>query len=1275
MENKLVFEPTVLTQYSWNKYNLLTTYTYYWQVHQAIADYMTQYTWSKNEVLPDDVPSWDRYTIESDYALKYYWQVYNTTNLPLYFYRKMLCETQNNYTFKWRAARTYYKYNYNMVAANHIYKYPVKKYAAKNSETPQTYYYHEKYFAFKKNGTGMENEIFLYYPPIYPDTYQITKTGNMIESMTPQGTSNSKVKLYGIGDYYGSWCGFRNGQPNTEDITYHQYYPYGSTDIESNTSGCYSIIKWMKQQRRLSGSSQGKNQNIWIKDTDGNNYIFTPYTYYDWDDGKVHNVVPVSVVNKDAGSQGYLSIDTLPDRSLSSNIEPNPNFAAYTPGMPDGASPPSQWPGYIVRNNSDNNLPAVPFTEDAAPNGWKFINNVKYIGYSNSIQHKIYNDDNTWNNSSFLYWPTMNFIYKIETINKEKDGNDYILDYIYSHIDTNTGLQQYYDSDEDKWIEIDFSNGVDTAVDWKKAFWTPLSIIYDNVSVLTPYQEGQIAYNSTPYTHVVVSSYASEGWVDDTPTTITRQISVKSDVSPQPKSTDYFPDDGRPGDGVHYVLISSQMVESYPATGTIYGEEISSKTQKDTVETLFENGNPYRWHLTRIGSYEGQGSTLLWTIGSWNRNEYPDNGARNGNWYVYTTRQSEPTGTYSRGTFVDEVVSSTPNKYPQDGIQDGYWYVYYGTVNTEYKYVYQKPVQFDIYKSYWYAKVPNGMIVDRLEYVDDNNQHPTEFLGFATDAFLNNDDFFDTGFYLSIPTNFSGWLKYNRKLGTLPSSYRDRYFLVENWYCLYAIPHNVEVEYQNSASSVLYDDTYLYDMKYFRDKILKKYGGFILMPHIDGHTPAEYEESFIAGTNGLQYAYILGNHPEIGDGTYIGYETRTPLNISTPYFRNLVSTNQTYTGYPDKKYYSYRGSNDANYLNAGFHYIGIEENTNPDYRYQLIEEIQSYVPNEYPDGEIAADGFYYEIINTEDIIVGYHKGEFLYNTSSDDGNAYPHNNVDMNGLYYSFLRTDTHYARGTLIETVYSYIENAYPNDNYIVNDAWYMFIESREFIVGELTIDKSQLMGGVNYTQEINPSEDLMIGAGGAAQVDFTIYTPDANAATQYLGKDFTYYVKMPHDSDWRQVGVFTLTKAELPDKQTAKIEGFDYIYKFDTVIDGWLDSLTFPMTLGQLFNSLCEYVGCEAYSTEFNNSTFIVNDNFEAIQITGRTILQYITEVSGGFCVAEPDGRIHIKQYSIPPTGTINLGNDSYVKYTHEIYNVPVITSVVVRKDDEDEGVESNV
>ena len=447
------------------------------------------------------------------------------------------------------------------------------------------------------------------------------------------------------------------------------------------------------------------------------------------------------------------------------------------------------------------------------------------------------------------------------------------------------------------------------------------------------------------------------------------------------------------------------------------------------------------------------------------------------------------------------------------------------------------------------------------------------------------------------------------------------------------------------------------------------------------------DDSFFAElciSHSLNYRYFSERNPEVGNvGVMNGfYETSDRFcyakNAQVTAYTSSTPAKGTFNSYaynPDINMYPQNGI----YNNKWYVYIG--ETTLEEYSPgEMVEEnVMSHFSNEYPQDGIQ-DDYYYVYQYWTRRVVDWLRGRYIGTATSStyqypQNGAYPNDLSDTTHYWYSFIRYVSRYTKGNYIEPVHSYIESAYPRNSYVIGDSWYVFDNSEQVLVGELTIDETKLMGGVNYTQEINPSEDLMIGAGGAAQVDFTIYAPDANAATQYLGKDFVYFVRMNSEQDWRKVGIFTLTTAELPDKQTAKIEGFDYIYKFDVNVDEWLDGLTFPMTLGNLFNSLCEYVGCEAYSTEFNNSNFVVNDNFEAVQITGRTILQYITEVSGGFCVAEPDGRIHIKQYSIPPTGTINLGNDSYVKYTHEIYNVPVITSVVVRKDDEDEGVESNV
>ena len=95
--------------------------------------------------------------------------------------------------------------------------------------------------------------------------------------------------------------------------------------------------------------------------------------------------------------------------------------------------------------------------------------------------------------------------------------------------------------------------------------------------------------------------------------------------------------------------------------------------------------------------------------------------------------------------------------------------------------------------------------------------------------------------------------------------------------------------------------------------------------------------------------------------------------------------------------------------------------------------------------------------------------------------------------------------------------------------------------------------MGGVNYIQEVNTSEDLQIGTASSAQVNFTIFADDADATTQYLNKPFEYYKF--RNQEWKKIGEFVLTKAEIEGRTTANITGYDFISKFDIVVDDFID------------------------------------------------------------------------------------------------------------------------
>ena len=215
-------------------------------------------------------------------------------------------------------------------------------------------------------------------------------------------------------------------------------------------------------------------------------------------------------------------------------------------------------------------------------------------------------------------------------------------------------------------------------------------------------------------------------------------------------------------------------------------------------------------------------------------------------------------------------------------------------------------------------------------------------------------------------------------------------------------------------------------------------------------------------------------------------------------------------------------------------------------------------------------------------------------------------------------------------------------------------------------TIVDSQLFGGVKYSHSCNADTDLSVGTTACAEVSFTTNAlqPDS------LNSSFTYYVKFNGNTTYTTVGVFNIKEITKSTHGKYEVKAYDNISKFDIIVDSWIDSLTFPITLGNMFSSLCTYCGCTAYSTSFTNSSMKVKDNFTGINITGRAVLGYIAQCAGGFAKAYNNGKIQITKFT---TKSITLDNTKYKTFWYADYSAPVIDKVWVGQEDGDTGVTS--
>ena len=317
----------------------------------------------------------------------------------------------------------------------------------------------------------------------------------------------------------------------------------------------------------------------------------------------------------------------------------------------------------------------------------------------------------------------------------------------------------------------------------------------------------------------------------------------------------------------------------------------------------------------------------------------------------------------------------------------------------------------------------------------------------------------------------------------------------------------------------------------------------------------------------------------------------------------------------------------------------------------FIGVISSLVLNDYPTNGIKGD-YWYEYTNYE---VTQKAGDFISNVNSTIENEYPENGI-QDGYWYIYKTSSSEQYPAELIEQVQSEEASTYP-ENAISGDYWYIYQGIVPIDLYEIT--DANLIEGITYIHEINNEEDYVIGIASSAEIKCGILCDEAEAQ-KYLGLTCRYYNKQGKETEWKQIGKFVVDEIKGKTAKTAILTGYDVVSQFDIIIDEWIEETAFPITLGDMFASLCEYCGATPATTTFLNSDFEVKDNFQAIGITGRQILAYIAGVAGGYACANPQGLIEIRQYK---TNNIVLNKTKYTSpLTKAIYTTEPISRLVV-------------
>lgn len=213
---------------------------------------------------------------------------------------------------------------------------------------------------------------------------------------------------------------------------------------------------------------------------------------------------------------------------------------------------------------------------------------------------------------------------------------------------------------------------------------------------------------------------------------------------------------------------------------------------------------------------------------------------------------------------------------------------------------------------------------------------------------------------------------------------------------------------------------------------------------------------------------------------------------------------------------------------------------------------------------------------------------------------------------------------------------------------------------------DDSDIMGGVNYSQTVNSGIDIILGSCTVSTIEFQLNNLN-NLINNLAGKEITWKKRVDGYPEI-QMGIFIAEKPTKINDTRIKVKAYDRMIKFDTIVDSWLNTLTYPITLKNLLIGLCNYVGVPLATTTFLNDTYVVQKSFAGVNVTGRQYLKWIAEIAAKYAIINELGQLKLGWYN---SIVYSVNNSDYYSIKVEDYKVKKIEKLQVKIEENDIGV----
>lgn len=168
-------------------------------------------------------------------------------------------------------------------------------------------------------------------------------------------------------------------------------------------------------------------------------------------------------------------------------------------------------------------------------------------------------------------------------------------------------------------------------------------------------------------------------------------------------------------------------------------------------------------------------------------------------------------------------------------------------------------------------------------------------------------------------------------------------------------------------------------------------------------------------------------------------------------------------------------------------------------------------------------------------------------------------------------------------------------------------------------TIDGTQVPDdNLTLTQVLCSTDSLTFGQCGSAMVEVTV----ADVMPDLTGKWFTLSIEAGGYE--MMLGIYKVQNFERQaDRNKKKIVAYDRMLNFAVDVSSWYQGLTFPMTLKQFRDSLCEYAGVKQKEIVLPLDDMEVMRSIDPSKLSGRDVMKAICEINGCFGQIDVTGR----------------------------------------------------